>query len=96
MFGRTLSFVNAGHNPPSSGIKLLNADGIALGVMDEIESVRSLPSKEIIEAVVWENTTFAGARPQFDDIVLEAGIGLEDKAGQPPASPYEPRRAFPE
>jgi hypothetical protein len=61
-----------------------------------IESVRSLPSKEIIEAVVWENTTFAGARPQFDDIVLVAGIGLEDKAGQPPASPYEPRRAFPE
>ncbi len=35
-----------------------------------IESVRSLSSKEIIAAVVADITTFAGTRPQFDDITL--------------------------
>jgi sigma-B regulation protein RsbU (phosphoserine phosphatase) len=39
---RKLMFVNAGHNPPihvgaaAGGVKLLNAKGIALGVLDEI------------------------------------------------------------
>ena len=40
---RSLTFVNAGHNPPlllhsgSNGISLLKARGIALGVIDEVE-----------------------------------------------------------
>jgi len=40
---KSLMFVNAGHNPPlylgagTSNVRLLNADGIALGVLDEIE-----------------------------------------------------------
>lgn len=40
---KTLTFVNAGHNPPlhlssgSEGITLLKAKGIALGVIDEVE-----------------------------------------------------------
>ncbi|AGB02990.1 SpoIIE family protein phosphatase [Methanoregula formicica] len=40
---KSLMFVNAGHNPPlylgagTSNVRLLNAEGIALGVLDEIE-----------------------------------------------------------
>ena len=42
---KILTFVNAGHNPPihidadSGGVKLLNAEGIALGVLDKITLV---------------------------------------------------------
>ncbi len=115
---RTLKFINAGHNPPifvgaaPAGVTLLNAKGIALGVLDEIalESVdiqlrtgdvvvlytdgvteatngqdeeygverltrcvereKNRTSKEIIAAIVQEVTTFAGTRPQHDDITI--------------------------
>jgi sigma-B regulation protein RsbU (phosphoserine phosphatase) len=115
---KTLMFVNAGHNPPihigaaSSRVTLLNAKGIALGVLDEIaldsvniqlrtgdvivlytdgvteatneqdeefgderltrcvEREKTHTSKEIIAAIVEEVTTFAGTRPQHDDITI--------------------------
>jgi serine phosphatase RsbU (regulator of sigma subunit) len=47
---RTLKYVNAGHNPPihyqhkTGNVQLLEADGIALGVLDEIE----LEEKEVL------------------------------------------------
>lgn len=115
---KTLMFVNAGHNPPihigatSTRVTILNAKGIALGVLDEIaldsvniqlstgdvivlytdwvteatneqeeefgeerltrcvEREKTRTSKEIIAAIVEEVTTFAGARPQHDDITI--------------------------
>ena len=115
---KTLTFVNAGHNPPlllgpgGSQVTLLKARGIALGVIEEVDlesgtvylspgdvlvlytdgvteatneddqeygierlsamvaASRELPAGEIIAAIVRDVTTFAGTRPQFDDITL--------------------------
>ncbi|PKL60615.1 MAG: serine/threonine protein phosphatase, partial [Methanomicrobiales archaeon HGW-Methanomicrobiales-4] len=114
----TLTFVNAGHNPPflisndTVGITLLQARGIALGVIDEIdlkstkvqlesgsmvvlytdgvteatndqeeeygverltdlaEQMKDHTSREIIDAIVADVTSFACGRPQFDDITI--------------------------
>jgi sigma-B regulation protein RsbU (phosphoserine phosphatase) len=114
----TLTFVNAGHNPPLligsdlGEITLLKARGIALGVIDEIdlesievqlkpgslvvlytdgiteatnekneeygterltslaERMKKHTSREIIDAIVDDVTTFAHDRPQFDDITI--------------------------